>query len=129
MDVENKTGILFFFFSVKRLPRYDSCFYLFVDSRHNGRSDFHSQHKALLEVLLQEQRLQESHHEQQHGVQVALPVVAELVLSEGDRESEQENRWYLSEPRFMLLFQAESCLYFSFPHCSPSDTGCICAEQ
>lgn len=44
------------------------CIYLFVDSGHNGRSDFHSQHKALLEVLLQEQRLQESHHEQQYRV-------------------------------------------------------------
>lgn len=57
-----------FFFGVKRSPRYDQCIYLFVDSGHNGRSDFHSQHKALLEVLLQEQRLQESHHEQQYRV-------------------------------------------------------------
>lgn len=89
---EDRNPVLLCFVSVKRLPRYDSCFYLFVDSSHNSCSDFHSQHKALLEVLLQEQRLQESHHEQQHGVQVALPVVAELVLSEGDHESEQEQQ-------------------------------------
>lgn len=104
-------------------PPYDSYFYLFVDSGHNGSSDFHSQHKALLEVLLQEQRLKESHHKQQHRVEVALPVVAGLVLSEGDHQPKQENTWILSEP------QSESCLRFSFLHCFPSDTGCVCAEQ
>lgn len=49
------------------------CFYLFVHSGHDSRTNFHAQHKAALEVLLQEDGLQQSHHKQQHGVQVALP--------------------------------------------------------
>lgn len=122
--MEKKAEVLL---SVKRSPRYG--FYLFVDSGHDGCADFHSQHEAALEVLLQEQRLQESHQEQQHRVQVALPVVAGLVLGEGDHQPGQEKRPHLSEPGPIAPLQSESCLRFSFPRRFLSDTGGVCAEQ
>lgn len=63
-----------------------SC-YLFVHSSNDGRANLHPQHKAALEVLLQEQRLQDGHQEQQHCIHVPLPDIPRFVLSERDHQS------------------------------------------
>lgn len=65
---------------------HPSYFYLFVHSSHDCSADLHPQHKAALEVLLQEERLQESHHKQQHCIQIPFPDEAGFVLSEGDHQ-------------------------------------------
>lgn len=39
-------------------------YYLLVHGSHDGSADLHPKNKAALEVLLQEQRLEKSHHQQ-----------------------------------------------------------------
>lgn len=62
------------------------CFHLFVHGSHDGSTDFHAQHEAALEVLLQEEGLQQGHQEQQHGVDVAHPQERALVVGEVDHQ-------------------------------------------
>ena len=82
---------------IKRVVKDDRR-YLFVNCCHECCADLHAQHKAALEVLLEEDGLHHCHQQQQDGIQVALPHVDGRVLGEGDHQPGKSN-W-----SFNLLF-------------------------
>lgn len=78
--------------SIEKILLFHSQFYLFVHCSYDGSANLHPQHKATLEVLLQEQRLQNGHQQQQHCIQIAFPGISGFVLSEGDHQSVEKKK-------------------------------------
>lgn len=72
--------------------QWHSAPYLPIDSPNDGGLDPHAADEADVEVLVQHQGLQAGSHEQQHGVEVALPVWGLRVIHEVDEQPAKEQR-------------------------------------